>query len=88
MHTLTIKSFESAVGPTVDISERPEEVFQLFFNNGLQVHIVCESNNYARHVMGEEAYRTWTQLTVEELRAFFGFSILILFHEVIPRTIG
>ena len=37
--------------------------------------------------MGEEAYQTWTQLTVEELRAFFGFSILMGLNHLPSETI-
>ena len=33
--------------------------------------------SYARQVMGEDKYRSWKQVTVEELKAFLGFSILM-----------
>ena len=36
-----------------------------------------ESNRYAEQVMGEERYAQWTQITVDELKAFLGFSILM-----------
>ena len=61
----------------MDIPDAPEDVFQLFFDESLQAEIVQESNKYARQVMGEEAYQKWSPITVEELRAFFGFSILM-----------
>ena len=61
----------------MDIPDAPEDVFQLFFDESLQSDIVQESNKYARQVMGEEAYLKWSPITVEELRAFFGFSILM-----------
>ena len=32
---------------------------------------------YARQVMGEDAYERWNPITVEELKAFFRFSILV-----------
>ena len=61
----------------MDIPDALEDVFQLFFDESLQAEIVQESNKYARQVMGEEAYQKWSPITVEELRAFFGFSILM-----------
>ena len=42
---VTIKPFQSAVGPTVPMSNSPLEVFQLFFTTPLQM-IVDESNRY------------------------------------------
>ena len=61
----------------MDIPDTPEDVFQLFLDESLQSDIVQESNNYARQVMGEEAYQKWSPNTVEELQAFVGFSILM-----------
>ena len=61
----------------MDIPDAPEDVFQLFFDERLQAEIVQESNKYARQVMREEAYQKWSPITVKELRAFFGFSILM-----------
>ena len=49
LHKLNIKAFEAASGPTVDIPDSPEDVFQLFFDESLQSK---ESNKYARQVMG------------------------------------
>ena len=71
-HTIT-----SRVGPTTDIPESPIDVFELFFSEDLQEAIVKESNRYAKEVMGDEKYKSWTPITVEELKAFFGFSILM-----------
>lgn len=39
--------------------------------------IVEESNRYAKQVMGEEKYQSWTPITVPELEAYFGFNILM-----------
>ena len=74
---MTIEDFTSRVGPTVPIPDAPLDVFELFFSHDLQEMIVCESNRYARQVMGEERYRSWKKITVEELKAFFGFFILM-----------
>ena len=74
---VTVNPFDQNTGPTVDVPDTPSEVFQLFFNEDLQEQIVDESNRYAKQVMGEEAYQKWSPITVEELRAFFGFNILM-----------
>jgi hypothetical protein len=55
----------------------PIDVFELFFSADLQEEIVRESNRYAKQVMGDQQYQSWTPITVEELKAFFGFSILM-----------
>ena len=64
----------SPVGPTTNIPESPIE---LFFSEDLQEEIVQESNRYAKQVMGDEQYQSWRPITVDELKAFFGFSILM-----------
>ena len=35
------------------------------------------SNRYAREVMGAEKYQSWRQITLEDVKAFLGFSILM-----------
>jgi hypothetical protein len=76
---MTINQFTAPVGPTVSIPESPLEVFELFFTRDLQEMIVKESNRYAQQVMGKER---WTQITVDELKAFLGFSILMDIHQL------
>ena len=39
--------------------------------------IVKQSNAYAKLVMGPEKFDKWEKITVEELRAFLGFNILM-----------
>ena len=39
--------------------------------------IVEETNRYAQQVMGDEKFRSWKKITIEELKAFFGFTILM-----------
>ena len=74
---MTIKQFTSSTGPTVDVPESPLDVFELFFSDDIMTEIVEETNRYAEQVMGEERYREWRKITKEELKAFFGFSILM-----------
>ena len=61
----------------MNIPESPLEVFELFFTEELQEMIVEESNRYARQVMGEEQYTHWNKITVQELKAYLGFRILM-----------
>ena len=74
---MTIKQFTSSTGPTVDVPESPLDLFELFFSDDIMTEIVEETNRYAEQVMGEERYREWRKITKEELKAFFGFSILM-----------
>ena len=60
---LDLQSFTS-VGPTVDISSSPLEVFDLFFTPDLLEEVVEQSNNYANTVMGTEKYDKWAKMTV------------------------
>ena len=39
--------------------------------------IVMENNAYAELGMGDKKYDKWSTITVDELRAFLGFSVLI-----------
>ena len=72
-----IKQFNSPVGPTTHIPESPKEVFELFFSDDLMQLMVLESNRYAEEVMGSEKFQKWTKISVEEMKAFLGFSILM-----------
>ena len=74
---MTIRKFTSHVGPTISIPDTPLDVFELFFSLSLQEMIVHESNRYAKQAMGEEQYSKWKIVSVEELKAFFGFLILM-----------
>ena len=72
-----VKPFTSPVGPTTVIPESPREVFEMFFNDDLMKLMVTESSRYAEEVMGNEKFATWTKITVDEMKAFLGFSILM-----------
>jgi len=51
-------------------------VFSLFFTDDICSFIVEQTNLYAQQVLGEK-YRDWEAVTVEDLRAYFGFMILM-----------
>ena len=74
---ISIQPFTSPVGPTQNISSSPLEVYDLLFLPDLVEEIVKQSNAYAKTVMGDEKYDKWSKITVNELKAFFGFSILM-----------
>ena len=72
-----VAPFTQPVGPTVPISTSPVEVFTLFFTDDIVTHIVEQSNLYAKQVLGEERYVEWEKISATELRAYFGFKILM-----------
>ena len=47
------------------------------FSDDLLDMIVEESNRYTAEVMGDERYREWRKITKEEVKVYFGFSILM-----------
>ena len=74
---IPIQPFTSPTGPVEDISSLPVDVFDLYFSPDLMCEIVKQSNAYAKLVMGPEKFDKWEKITVEELRAFLGFNILM-----------
>ena len=71
---VTIKDCTS---PVIPIPGTSLDVFELFFSDDLQTKVVAETNLYAKQVMGEDKYRKWKEITTDELKAFYGFSILM-----------
>ena len=72
---IPIQPFTSPTGPVQDISSLPVDVFDLYFSPDLMWEIMKQSNAYAKLVMGPEKFNKWEKITVEELRAFLGFTI-------------
>ena len=72
----TIGYSTSPVGPTVPIPEKASKVFDLMFTPTIMDTMVEQSNLYAQQVIGEK-YGSWKKITMEELRAYFGFCILM-----------
>ena len=71
-----IAPFTQPVGPTVEIPTSELEVFSLFFTEEICSYIMEQSNLYAEQILGEK-YEEYRQITVEELKAYFGFKILM-----------
>lgn len=76
--TPTINPFvpPTPVGPTQTIPDHLD-IFQLFFTPELFELICNASNKYALEVMGPEKYAGWTPLTKEDIRAYYGFQLLM-----------
>ena len=53
------------------------EVFLHFWPEEFLQQICVQTNVYAREVMGPDKYEEWVEVTVEELKAYLGFSILM-----------
>ena len=64
------------VGPRVPIPQTEVEVFNLFFTDEVCSFIVEQTNLYAEEVIGEQ-YTNWERVSIEELRAYFGFMTLM-----------
>ena len=73
---IDIAPFVQEVGPTVPIPQSEVEVFNLFFTDEVCSYIVEQTNLYAEEVMGEQ-YTHWENVSMEELRAYFGFMTLM-----------
>ena len=65
------------VGPAVILPYTVLGIFQLFFTSATVGTIVCETNTYARQVLGDQASDKWTDVTVEDIWAFLGFALLM-----------
>ena len=77
-----VKSFTLPVGLATVIPESPREVFEMFFTDDLMKLMVTESNRYAEEVMGSEKFATGMKITVDEMKAFPGFSILMEINQL------
>ena len=75
--TVKVKKFTSPTGPTCILPSMILEVFLLFFTDELLGMIAEQTNLYASQTMTIEAYSKWAIVTVEELKAYLGFYILM-----------
>ena len=69
--------FTSPTGPTLTIHSEPVEVFNLFFTDELMSDIVHHTNLYAAQTMDDHQAEKWVPVTVEDLRAYLGFCVLM-----------
>ena len=76
--TVTIKKFkeyDKPYGPTFSTPTSILHIF-FFFTNELLQTIVTETNRYASLCL-KERYDNWDKVTIDELKAYFGFMILM-----------
>ena len=62
--------------PPLPIPRSPLQTFLLIFTTAILQCIVDQSNLYASQCMGER-FDTWQPVTIEELKAYMGFMILM-----------
>lgn len=72
---LNTAPFTQPVGPTVNVPDSVVSGFGLLFTD--EICAYNQTNMYAKEVLGEK-YDSWDKVTVEELRAYFGFMILMV----------
>ena len=72
-----IKKFTANTGPTSILPGTILEMFLCFFTEELFGIMVHQSNLYAAQNMEAEAFSEWTKFTVQELKAYLGFYILM-----------
>ena len=74
---IAVTPFSNPVGPTFTVGEDAGEIFNHFFTDSLIDHIVIQTNKYAQETMEPTKFLKWKSVTTEELRAYFGFMILM-----------
>ena len=77
-----VHPFTAPSGPATGIAPNLLTIFQLFFTTTLMESIVNQTNLYARQTMNEQEFRSWTQVTTEELWAYLRFSILMAINHL------
>ena len=77
LHSVQTLPFEEYVGPNFDVPGSPVEVFKHFLTDDICRMIVQQSNLFVQQVLGEEKYEQWDKISVEELRAYLGFQIMM-----------
>ena len=79
LHNIHLEGFTLPVGITFEIGNEAREldVFKKFFNDEILNVIVRETNRYARQKLAGEALDKWQHVTLEEIKAFLGVSVVM-----------
>ena len=77
LRRIEVDPFTAPTGQTLTLPTCPITTFLLFFTESLFELIAVETNRYAQTCMGEEEYTKWTNVTIDELKAYIGFKILM-----------
>ena len=67
-----VEDFNEPVGAAVSVPNTAKRVFQLIFDRVLIDHIVEETNQYARTVMGESRYEKWEKIEADDMSPTLG----------------
>ena len=74
--SVSVRPFTRHVGPTVLIPRSPLQIFLLIFTTTILQWIVDQTNLFASQCLGER-FETRQQVTIDELKAYMGFMILM-----------
>ena len=79
LHNIHLEDFTLPVGIMFEIGNEAREldVFKKFFNDEILNVIVRETNRYARQKLAGEALDKWQGVTLEEIKAFLGVSVVM-----------
>ena len=84
------KPFTEPVGATFTLEKESNELdfFLKFFDEGLFAKIVEETNNYAENCIQRKPDQKWKEVSVQELKAFFGIYIYISVVQIPTYTLA
>ena len=74
---IRIQPFTSTTGPAFMVVWDPSDVFTHLFDDSILEYIVEQSNLYAQQTMDAAKYNAWQLITLEELKAYLGFNVLM-----------
>ena len=79
LRNIHMEDFTSPAGITFEIGNEAQEsdIFKLFFNDEILHVIVQETNRYARQKLVGEALDKWQDVTLDEVKAFLGVSVVM-----------
>jgi hypothetical protein len=75
--SVQVKTFTTNIGPTRVLPTTILQLFLCFFTDELMNLIANQSNLFAQQSMEEQQFEVWTKITVEEIKAYLGFFILM-----------
>lgn len=79
LQNIHLEDFTSPVGITFEIGNEAREldVFKKLFNDEILNVIVRETNRYARQKLAGDALDKWQDVTLDEIKAFLGVSVVM-----------
>lgn len=79
LRNIDVQEFTSPVGITFELGNEAREVdvFKMLFDDDIVNVIVTETNRYARQKLSGEALDKWQDVTLSEIKAFLGVSIVM-----------